>query len=197
MEFQNTPNVTPQVSRASSPVLTGLAATMNEIQKLTLRTKKSVFELLKLADDELSAPDVISISPRVLYSSADERPIESRVSASFRIHPDLITLAEAKQHIPLSMFTSSSTEKLWRDCASLRNKKINLPTGSKITIIATSQFPNENDIEIPEFHEAYQNLLILYKAHSDKQFCSHFENHYRFIALHNHFAKNFRALNFF
>jgi hypothetical protein len=119
--FEQTPISSPKNSRPSSPfpVLGGVAATMNSILKLTPRSKKAVIDLLNQSYQHPKSPNNISVIPRVLYSSADERPIESRVSNSFRVHPDLITLAEAKQHIPLTMFTSMSTEKLWRDCASL------------------------------------------------------------------------------
>jgi hypothetical protein len=149
---------------------------MREILKLTPRSKKGMVALLN-ASDESPSP-ITSSDPKILYSSADERAIESRVHASFRIHPDLVSLGIAKQHIPLSMFTSSSTERLWRDSASLKTKKINLASRTKIMVVDTSQFQNEGDMDVFQFHEAYQNLLEFHKEHGDSKFFERSAAHY-------------------
>ena len=137
--------------------LGGVAGIMNDLLKLTPRTKRGLVSLLASSVDK-EPGDSATNTPRILLSSSEERPVESRTSTSFRIHSDLVALASARLHIPLSMFTSSATDRLWRDSAALRTKKISLTSG-KFTVVDTSQFPNEDNIDAFQFHEAYQNLL--------------------------------------
>lgn len=170
---------------------------LSEVLKMTPRSKKLVSTLL-LNDTEKSVdPEFAIPAPEILFSTANERPVESRTSVEFRVHPHIITLAKSKHHIPLSMFTSASTDKLWKNSASLSMKKITTISGSKATILDLTQFPDEDDISISEFHEAYQNLLEFQGLYGDQEFHQRSSSHYKFLRTQPHFTLNFRAIKAF
>jgi len=133
----------------------------------------------------------------ILFSSASERPLEPRTSIVFRTHPSLKSLAKAEQYIPLSMFSSAATLRLWKDFATLTMKKITLNDGTKISIVDPSQFPDEDLMSTAEFHESYQNLLAFQRIYGDTVFYERSYNHYRFLLGTQFFDDNFRTIKAF
>ena len=169
---------------------------LSTIMKLTPRSKKAV---VLLCGDKSDKQDISSsyTTPKILFSSDNARPNPSRTARSYKVHPLLVQLAETNFHVPLTLFTSDVTDRLWKNSAILTMKKIMLLSGTKATIVDPAQFPDEDHISIAEFHEAYQNLLEFQKQYGDEKFFQRSLNHYQFLCSTSHFAQNFRAIRKF
>ena len=106
---------------------------------------------------------------------------------------NIITLAKAKHHIPLLLFTSASTDKLWKNSASLSMKKITTISGTKAMILNLMQFPDEDDISISEFHEpSWISGTIRWSWIS-----STFKFALQIPSYLTHFTQNFQAIKTF
>jgi hypothetical protein len=114
-------------------------------------------KLIKEAINPSSSSTIIPSSiPKILFSSSNDQPASSSTTDyGFGTHPFIIQLAQNKVHIPLSLFTTYSTNKLHKESTSIKQNVVYNSTSTKCHIMDLSLFPDERKMDIADWHEAW------------------------------------------
>ena len=108
-----------------------------------------------------SSSNTDSIKPKLLFSVEKETPLSSSSSSNnWSPHPFIITLASHGFHIPLSLFTSKSTQTLFNMEASIPQKHVNTKNNQKRYIIDINHFPKESEMDSSDWFEAWVRYLM-------------------------------------
>ncbi|KAF8960244.1 hypothetical protein BDZ97DRAFT_1760880 [Flammula alnicola] len=132
----------------------------------------------------------------VLFSEEAERPSPSTTGEhKFGVHPEVIRLAECKQHIPLSLFLAESQKLLFLKPGLSREQLI--LNGSKVYIIKIDQFPEESKMDPTDWMEAWANYLTFLEAEASDGVFRRWLNHFKFLSSHKDLRQNFPAILLF
>ena len=108
-----------------------------------------------------SSSNTDSIKPKLLFSVEKETPLSSSSSSNnWSPHPFIITLASYGFHVPLSLFTSKSTQTLFNMEASIPQKNVNMKNNQKRYIIDINHFPKESEMDSSDWFEAWVRYLM-------------------------------------
>ncbi|KAF8064202.1 hypothetical protein FPV67DRAFT_1398580, partial [Lyophyllum atratum] len=131
---------------------------------------------------------------KVLFSASDERPSSSKTGSGYGIHPFILELARNKIPIPLTLFTSASTNRLHREATSIKQISAYSANGTKTHVMDVSQFPDQNLMDIADWHEAWSRYKTFHTKHSDAAVSARWHAHYDFLAGQDNFRANFAAI---
>ncbi|KAL6304315.1 hypothetical protein BKA93DRAFT_713050, partial [Sparassis latifolia] len=145
---------------------------------------------LPAADNSL--PDSV---PKLLFSIERERPSSSTSHAqSFGIHPFILNLGQNRVHIPLSLFTTASTNKLHNNSTSIKQNIVYNASGTKCHLIDLTQFQTESEMDVADWHEAWNRYIPFLRTHSDSAVAQRWEEHYQFLSKQDDFKRDFHAI---
>ncbi|KAF8183699.1 hypothetical protein BJ912DRAFT_799212, partial [Pholiota molesta] len=129
----------------------------------------------------------------VLFSEETERPAPSTVGEhKFGVHPEIVKLAQCKQHLPLSLFLYKSQKELFLKPSLTREQLI--INGSKVYLIKLDQFPDESRMDYMDWTEAWGNYLEFLKARASDAVFQRWLKHYKFLSGHQELRVNFAAI---
>ncbi|GBE80135.1 hypothetical protein SCP_0213380 [Sparassis crispa] len=112
--------------------------------------------------------------PKLLFSIERERPSSSTShTQSFGIHPFILNLGHNGVHIPLSLFTTSTTNKLHNHATSIKQNIIYNSSGTKCHLMDLTQFQAESDMDVADWHEAWNCYNLFLRTHADKAVAQH------------------------
>ncbi|RDB16021.1 hypothetical protein Hypma_003462 [Hypsizygus marmoreus] len=145
-----------------------------------------------------SQPTVPSTTSRILFTASDELPAStSSMDFGYGIHPFLVQLAMHKVHIPLTLFTSKSTNRLHRESTTLTQKVIYTKNNTKSHILDVSQFPSELTIDVADWHECWVRNRTFLEEHYEPALAKRWINHYLHLSHQDDFRSNFAAIRKF
>ncbi|KAF9467015.1 hypothetical protein BDZ94DRAFT_1133559, partial [Collybia nuda] len=130
-----------------------------------------------------------------LFSTNDELPASSSShDPGYFVHPFIVRLAENKLHIPLTLFTSKSTNRLFKETTTIKQTTTFNPTGVKCHIIDLSHFPDEDSLDIADWHESWNRYKNFQRIYCVPKIATRWENHYAFLSKHDDFRTHFPAI---
>ncbi|KAF8199586.1 hypothetical protein BJ912DRAFT_825546, partial [Pholiota molesta] len=131
--------------------------------------------------------------PRVLFSEDVERPAPSTLGDhKFGVHPEVIKLAQNKQHLPLTLFLYKSQKELFLKPTLAREQLI--VNGSKVYVIKIDQFPDEGAMDYTDWTEAWGNYMDFLQAEASDGVYRRWVNHYKFLSGHQDLRAHFPAI---
>ena len=115
-----------------------------------------------------SSSNTNSIKPKLLFLVKKETPLSSSSSSNnWSPHPFIITLALYGFHIPLSLFTSKSTQTLFNMEASIPQKHVNMKNNQKRYIIDINHFLKESEMDSSNWFKAWVHYRMFLEQHAD------------------------------
>ncbi|KAF8967911.1 hypothetical protein BDZ97DRAFT_1593232, partial [Flammula alnicola] len=138
-------------------------------------------------------PVIKPVRSSVLFSEEVERPAPATTGEhKFGVHPEVIRLAEYKQHLPLSLFLAESQKILFLKPGLSREQLIH--NGSKVYIIKIDQFPEESRLDPTDWMEAWANYLTFLEAEASDGVYRRWARHFKFLSSHSDLRQNFAAI---
>jgi hypothetical protein len=191
-----------QLDVPNEPIVanTGPTNTNHSVQFLAAYSLLSVAE--KAQVDAVIAAATSRKSPTVtttavpLFSEERERAATSTTrSREISFHPCLVTLASNDQHIPLTLFLTSSLRKLNLEYNNIETKNIRLSSGTKVTVIKTDGFPDEATMEPADWMEAWRNRLkFMVNVGAGTTVYDRWNKHFIFLSSHENLKLNFPSI---
>jgi hypothetical protein len=134
----------------------------------------------------------------IIFDVNHERPSTTSLCDSYGIHTYILELAKYHQHIPLTLLTSKATTRLFIESSSLKfithYSSHRNAAPSKCHLIDVSQFPAENSINIPDWHEAWTRYLLLLTNHASPAVLTRWFDHYTALREHPDFSDNWSSI---
>ncbi|KAF8166246.1 hypothetical protein BJ912DRAFT_1067977 [Pholiota molesta] len=121
-------------------------------------------DVLRIVDPRADIPAVATAVVRpetstTLFTEEAERPAPSTVGDhKFGIHPEVVKLAQYRQHLPLSLFLYKSQKDLFMKPSLAREQHI--VNGSKVYLIKMDQFPDETHMDYMDWTKGAQGIKI-------------------------------------
>lgn len=131
-----------------------------------------------------------------MYADADMK-IASSYDNVYEILQVVISLANSGLHVPLSLLTASTIEKMHTDPSCITMKKGLVLSDLKKPVIDTSSFPAESSLTPVEFYEATENFLELLKLIAGPAVIEKFTAHRRFCLARRRFTNHYDAVLLF
>ncbi|KDR79124.1 hypothetical protein GALMADRAFT_208594 [Galerina marginata CBS 339.88] len=164
------------------------------LQTLSPGSQKLVRDTLTNTLRDKPLPDTVA-APKLLFSSANESLSSSFSNTGYGIHPFLVSLAENGSHIPLSLFTTSATNKLHTEEALIPQKTvINRTSGLKRHIIDIKHFPLEAAMDIGDWHEAWTRYHRFIEKHGDDEAALRWKLHHEFLSQQDNLKRDFTSI---
>ncbi|CAA7271031.1 unnamed protein product [Cyclocybe aegerita] len=135
-----------------------------------------------------------SSTPILIYSVANESAASTSHSSGYGIHPYLVTLANNGFHLPLTLFTTASTNRLHTNEATIVHKPVFNRAGVKRHIMDVSHFPIEGDMDVADWHEAWNRYLVFVGVHGEADISKRWKEHFSFLSGQDNFKLNFPAI---
>ena len=153
-------------------------------------------KLIKEAINPSSSSTIIPSSvPKILFSSSNDQPASSSTTDyGFGTHPFIIQLAQNKVHIPLSLFTTYSMNKLHKESTSIKQNVVYNSAGTKCHIMDLSLFPDETKMDIADWHEAWNRYHTFVDTHYNTIGSKRWRDHYIFLSKQDNFRLNFPTI---
>ncbi|KAG2756261.1 hypothetical protein P692DRAFT_20868775 [Suillus brevipes Sb2] len=185
--FNQAMSVTSTASSASTTFSTPLA-TNNVIASSSASVSPAITNALLPSTDPAS----------IIFDVNHERPSTTSLRDSYGIHTYILELAKYHQHIPLTLLTSKATTRLFIESSSLKfithYSSHRNAAPSKCHLIDVSQFPAENSINIPDWHEAWTRYLLLLTNHASPAVLTRWFDHYTALREHPDFSDNWSSI---
>jgi len=98
-------------------------------------------------------------------------------------------------HVPLTLFTSTATKKLHMQDSMLKKVTIYHRTdGTKQRILDLSEFPDEADMDINKWYDAWHRFSAFIDKHADDNIKERWRKHFEFLKGQDEFENNFQAI---
>jgi len=184
----------PTTPVSSSPNLIQLLTAISQFSPNSQRQVQTLINNSLKSTPETSSPTSPSLpASKILFSSADEMPSSSSTTDyGFSTHPFILQLAQNKFHIPLTLFTTKSTNKLHKE--SLVQKIMYKSNGTKCHTVELSQFPDEHQMDIGDWHEAWNWYLTFLTTYHNGPSAKRWHAHYLFLSKQDNFKLNFPTI---
>jgi hypothetical protein len=127
------------------------------------------------------------------YSDADMK-IASSIDNVYEIPQVVISLAVSGLHVPLTLLTASTIEKIHTDPSCITMKKGLVLDDLKKSVLDTSNFPAESTLTPVEFYEASENFLELLNIIAGPAVIEKFKEHRRFCLARRRFTNHYDAV---
>jgi hypothetical protein len=129
----------------------------------------------------------------IIFSASKEQ--SSQGYNHYEIHEGILDLARNSCHIPLTLFTATSTKILFTQDSTIKKiQAYHRKTGAKLRLIDLGEFPKEADMDISDWHEAWNRFAYFIEKHADASVQQRWNEHYRFLAGQDDFKINFPAI---
>ncbi len=189
--------LTTEGSQHGSPPPKSPSSLLQAFAKITPKSKELFSGLLGLGKRPREVADDLPqevVEKRKRYFNCDEE-VERQPGSSVQFegfHSELYRLADAKQYIPLHLFTLANLMIIQREGDTLPTKKIQYRGGTKVTVLNVSiaRFGKEQDLSELQWHDAtprYVEFLISLrsdtKGYADPAWLKHWNDH--FLFFHN------------
>jgi hypothetical protein len=117
----------------------------------------------------------------------------------YEIPDALYDLLACNIHVPLTMTTSEMIELFHTDPSAAKVKTVVdiLNSGKKRTLLDVASYPDERDLPIAKFHEAWANMLSIYQRVCSPNIFKKISSHYEFISRVDDFSKDYEAILLF
>jgi hypothetical protein len=177
-----TPPLPPQTPPPPNPpsALNSFSAALTNLTPNSICTVARLIAALTPESPKAKEPAVKVLSMKYTVESEctdgnlfSGRPLE--------IPQDVWQLAENKVHIPLTVLMTSSLRRILYETDSLKYKSGVLGGGSKLKLLDTTDFGSELSLPVQFWHEAWQNLFLIFKRLCDDTILRHFTVHYNHL----------------
>jgi hypothetical protein len=135
---------------------------------------------------------------RILFSEVEEKPRDP-MGRKYEIPDAIFDLLACRVHVPLTMTTSEMIERFHVDPSSVKMKTVIDITnsGKKRTLLDVASYPDERDLPIAKFHEAWANMLVIYSRVCSPKILDKIQSHYDFISRLDDFSRDYEPILLF
>jgi hypothetical protein len=120
--------------------------------------------------------------------------IASSIDNVYEMPQVIISLANSGLHVPLTLLTAATIERIHTDPSCISMKKGLVLDDLKKSVLDTSKFPSETTLSPVEFYEASENFIELLKLIAGPTVIEKFIAHRRFCLARRRFTNHYDAV---
>jgi hypothetical protein len=120
--------------------------------------------------------------------------IASSIDNVYEIPQVVINLANSRLHVPLSLLTAATIERMHTDPSCITMKKGLVLSDLKKSVLDTSVFPAESTLTPVEFYEASENFMELLRIIGGPTVIEKFTAHRQFCLARRRFTNHYDAV---
>ncbi|KAH7903208.1 hypothetical protein BJ138DRAFT_976455, partial [Hygrophoropsis aurantiaca] len=184
-------------SLSSDDQMRQMAAAFQNMSPNSQNKMSALFTLPSKAPTPKIVSQTFSPSPRgLLFTLDQEQPaLTGLTDFAYGIHAKILDLADTRGHLPLTLFTTTSTQLIFLDPGTLKHVTFYPSDGGlKKHVLDVSQFPLERNMSITEHNKGWARWKRFMRENYEEAIILRWEAHHNFLCSVPGFEANFQVI---